>query len=68
VRLDLVKVPGKDRSLVSGYKITGKIKRSDFGMDVFSRPIGNTVSLLVYYNMEECTFEDIPQESRPQYN
>jgi polyisoprenoid-binding protein YceI len=52
VILTFVKMPGKDKRLSNGYKITGVIKRSDFGMNGFIRPIGNVVTLLVYYNIE----------------
>ena len=67
VRLDFVKVPGKDESLTNGYKVIGKIKRSDFGMNAFFRPIGNVVTLLVCYNVEICT-TDNKQRDKPRYN
>ncbi len=53
--LDLVKTAGADQNLSSGFKVTGKIKRSDFGMNAYVQPIGNTVTLLVCYNTRECT-------------
>lgn len=69
VRLDFVKVPGKDKSLTNGYKVIGKIKRSDFGMNAFVRPIGNVVTLLVCYNVEECSSGDVYQnKAKPRYN
>jgi polyisoprenoid-binding protein YceI len=61
VTLDLVKMPGENKSLTNGYKVTGQIKRSDFGMNAFIRPIGNIVTLLVCYNMEGC---DSPEAQR----
>lgn len=64
VTLMLVKMPGKDKSLTNGYKVTGQIKRSDFGMNAFIRPIGNVVTLLVCYNIEDCTSEEIKQAKR----
>lgn len=67
VRLDFVKVPGKDESLTNGYKVIGQIKRSDFGMNAFVRPIGNVVTLLVCYNVEICT-TDNKQRDKPRYN
>lgn len=69
VTLDLVKMPGKDKSLINGYKVTGQIKRSDFGMNAFIRPIGNVVTLLVCYNMEECAPEEVlPEKGQARYN
>ena len=69
VILDLVKMPGADKSLIGGYKVTGKIKRSDFGMNAFIQPIGNVVTLLVCYNVEQCTSEEARQErDKPRYN
>lgn len=68
VTLDLVKEPGEDKNLTNGYKVTGKIKRSDFGMNAFIRPIGNVVTLLVCYNMAECTSEETRQKNKARYN
>ncbi len=69
VTLDLVKMPGQDKSLINGYKVTGQIKRSDYGMNAFIRPIGNVVTLLVCYNMEECSSGDTDQnKAKPRYN
>lgn len=67
VRLDFAEVPGKDKSLTNGYKVIGQIKRSDFGMNAFIRPIGNVVTLLVCYNVEICT-TDNEQRDKPRYN
>lgn len=69
VTLDLVKMPGQDKSLINGYKVTGQIKRSDYGMNAFIRPIGNVVTLLVCYNMEECTSEKAqPAKGKGRFN
>ncbi len=69
VTLSLTKRPGLDKSLTNGYKVTGQIKRSDFGMNAFIRPIGNVVTLVVCYNMEACTPEDAqPEKDKRQYN
>jgi polyisoprenoid-binding protein YceI len=54
VKLDLVKTQGANPNLSNGYKVTGKIKRSDFGMNAYIQPISNTVTLLVCYNMQTC--------------
>lgn len=69
VTLNLVKMPGQDKGLVNGYKVTGQIKRSDYGMNAFIRPIGNVVMLLVCYNMTKCVSEDQQQETaKGRYN
>lgn len=69
VTRDLVKMPGQDKSLINGYKVTGQIKRSDYGMNAFIRPIGNVVTLLVCYNMTECVSEEPQQETgKGRYN
>ncbi len=54
VSLDLTMGPGEDENLPDGFRVTGHIKRSDFGMNAFIRPIGNVVTLLVCYNMAQC--------------
>lgn len=74
--LDFVRMPqGKwQRPLNSdvyadGFIITGKIKRSDFGMNAYIRPIGNTVTLYVCYNTEKCDDKDTQQEQiKERYN
>jgi len=40
------------------FKVTGQIKRSDFGMGTFFKPIGNVVTLLICYNMADCGGND----------
>ena len=69
VRLDIVKVSGENKSLTNGYRVIGQIKRSDFGMNAFIRPIGNVVTLLVCYNMATCGGKYTYQEnSKARYN
>lgn len=69
VTLNLVKTAGEDKSLSGGYKVTGKIKRSEFGMNAYIQPIGNTVTLLVCYNMHECKSEDSsPAKNKARFN
>jgi polyisoprenoid-binding protein YceI len=76
VTMDIFRIPdpkfkgsGKDESFAGGFKATGKIKRSDFGMNAYIRPIGNTVTLYVCYNMIECGGEDTDQKKiKPRYN
>ena len=76
VTLDLVRIPdskpqeqSKEKSFAGGFKVTGKIKRSDFGMNAYIKPIGNTVTLYVCYDMIKCAYEDTKQEKiEPQYN
>jgi polyisoprenoid-binding protein YceI len=76
VTLNLVKISdsefqksGKEKSFNGGFKVTGKIKRSDFGMNTYIRPIGNTVTLYVCYNMLKCGDEDTNQKKiKPKYN
>ena len=74
VTLDLVRIPGlnskegQEKSFAGGFKVTGKIKRSDFGMNAYIKPIGNTVTLYVCYDMIKCGDEDTNQEQiKPQY-
>lgn len=76
VTMDIVRIPdpafkgtGMDDSFAEGFKVTGKIKRSDFGMNAYIRPIGNTVTLYVCYDMIKCGGEDTNQEKiKPRYN
>lgn len=76
VTMDIVRVPdlkfkgpGKDESFAGGFKAIGKIKRSDFGMNAYIKPIGNTVTLYVCYNMVKCGGENANQEEiKPKYN
>ncbi len=68
VTLSFIKGQGADKNFADGFKVTGKIKRSDFGMNAYIKPIGNTVTLLVCYNMEECTSEEVQRDNKPQYN
>lgn len=61
--------PGKDGTFSGSFKVTGKIKRSDFGMNAYIRSIGNTVTLYVCYDMIKCGREDTNQEMiKPRYN
>ena len=69
VKFDLVKEKGEDEGLINGFKVSGKIKRSDFGMNAFMKPIGNKVTLLFCYNVAECNDDNIYQEkSKVGYN
>lgn len=63
VALDLVKGAGADKGFANGFKVTGEIKRSDFGMNAFIQPIGNVVTLLVCYNIADCR-EDDPYKNK----
>jgi len=70
VTLDFVKQAGVDHNLADGFKVTGKIKRSDFGMNAYIKPIGNTVMLLVCYNIaqSQCDDDDYQAPEMPRYN
>lgn len=76
VVLDILKVPGEKaqeassgHSFADGFMVTGKIKRSDFGMNDFTIPIGDAVTLLVCYNLEKCDASRARlQKTPPQYN
>lgn len=48
---------GNDNAFSDGFKITGKFKRSDFGMNGSSGPLGNVVDLFLCYKLEECNDE-----------
>lgn len=61
ITLDLVEIPDveahknkKDNTLANGFMVEGKIKRSDFGMNSFIRPIGDVVTLFVCYKLKKC--------------
>ena len=67
--LDLHQVPGKHNSDTVGFVVTGQIKRSDFGMDGFMIPVGDVVTLLVCYNVQDCKAPDTkPEMYKPRYN
>ena len=67
--LDLHQVAGKHNSDTVGFVVTGQIKRSDFGMDGFKVPVGDIVTLLVCYNVQDCKAPDTkPEMYKPQYN
>ncbi|NCT41573.1 MAG: polyisoprenoid-binding protein [Alphaproteobacteria bacterium] len=67
--LDLHQVAGKHNSDTVGFVVTGQIKRSDFGMDGFMIPVGDIVTLLVCYNVQDCKARDtISEVNRPLYN
>lgn len=76
VTMDIVRVPdlkfkgpGKDEGFAGGFKATGKIERSDFGMNAYIKPVGNTVTLYVCYGMIKCGGENTNQEKiKPKYN
>lgn len=76
ITLDIVRVPhtsdlqdtDKDKNFADGFKVTGKIKRSDFGMNAFIRPIGNTVTLLVCYRLPTCHGEQGTKAPEASYN
>lgn len=76
VTLNLVKImdarsqkQGKHSGFAGGFKVTGQIRRSDFGMNAYIQPIANTVTLYVCYDMIKCGGEDTNQEKiRPHYN
>ncbi len=76
VTLDLVRVPDartqtidRNSSYEDGFIITGKIKRSDFGMNALIRPISDTVTLLVCYKMEKCDNDHMSlKRTKPEYN
>ena len=59
---------GMNKNFGAGFKLIGKIKRSDFGMGTFFQPIGNKVTLLICYNMAECSTFDAYQEKDSKYN
>lgn len=76
VTLNLVRIPGaqKDNStegerFADGFRVTGKIKRSDFGMNAYLKPIGNSVTLYLCYGRIKCSGEDAyEKEQRKRYN
>ncbi len=76
VTMDIARVPGvkhkeshKEKVFSEGLIITGKIRRSDFGMNAYVRPIGNTVTLYVCYNTEQCNKQGtLQKEIKPKYN
>lgn len=68
VTLNLVQSLGKDKNFVYGFKLTGQIKRSEFGMNAFMT-IGNVVTLLVCYNVTDCAIEEAQQiNAKSRYN
>lgn len=76
VTLELIRIPdvetqktGKDNAFSDGFMVTGKIKRSDFGMNEYIVPIGNVVSLFVCYKLEKCDSTYMRRkETKYQYN
>lgn len=65
--LDLYQVAGKRNTV--GFVVTGQIKRSDFGISGFMIPVGNIVTLLVCYNVQDCKPPYTKSEMyKPQYN
>jgi polyisoprenoid-binding protein YceI len=76
VTLDFVKVSvvnapetRKDSRFSSGFAVTGKIKRSDFGLNSDILPIGDTVTLLVCYRLEKCNSSYTRRQAiKPLYN
>lgn len=76
VTMDLIRIPGiktqeigNDNDFSDGFMATGKIKRSDFGMNESSGAIGNVITLFVCYKLEECNNTYMqPKETEPQYN
>lgn len=65
--LDFVRIRGQNRHLGYGYKVTGEIRRSDFDMDGYAGVIGNTVTLLICYNMQACKYDEQDHQRR-RYN
>lgn len=61
VVLDLVEEPAENKNYANGFMVTGKIKRSDFGMNAYPMIIGNTVTLEVCYNIKECKIQNTKQ-------
>lgn len=68
VAMNLIRIPGpgfqkvaKNKNSGESFKVTGKIKRSDFGMTAYEGPIGNIVTLYICYNMLECGNEHMNQ-------
>lgn len=76
VTFDLIRIPDAktkgtedDNSFSDGFIATGKIRRSNFGMNYSSAPIGNVVTLFICYKLEECSSSLTQQkETKPQYN
>lgn len=76
VTMDIVRVPdpafqgeGREESFSGGFRVTGKIRRSDFGMNAYIKPIGNIVTLHVCYGMIKCGGEGTNQKKiKPKYN
>jgi polyisoprenoid-binding protein YceI len=61
VTMKIIRVPGvsapentREKSFSDGFLVTGEIKRSDFGMNNYIRPIGDIVTLYVCYKLEKC--------------
>lgn len=51
-------ITAHSNSFADGFLVTGKIKRSDFGMNEFIMPIGDTVTLYVCYKLKTCDGTD----------
>lgn len=76
VSLSLTRIPDvetpeeeQDKTFSDGFVATGKIKRSDFGMNDFIAPIGDVVTLFVCYKLEKCNSMYTQQEkTEPKYN
>lgn len=76
VALDIIRVPdvrargsGENNAFSDGFMVTGKIKRSDFGMNDYIVPIGDVVTLFVCYKLDKCNISYIQQkETKRRYN
>ncbi len=59
----------RDDAYTGGFIVTGEIKRSDFGMNSFIRPIGDVVTLFVCYKMKKCdNLHTQAQKTQYRYN
>lgn len=76
VTMDLIRISDPesqetdhDNDFSDGFMATGKIKRSDFGMNEPSGAIGNVITLFACYKLEQCNKTYMqPKEKEPQYN
>lgn len=67
IQLDFVRVQGQAQHTRDSFKVTGEVKRSDFHMDGYPGVVGNTVTLLICYNMQVCAF-DARGDKKSRYN
>lgn len=67
ILLDFVRVQGQGLHPGESFKVIGQVKRSDFDMNGYPGVIGNTVSLLICYNMRVCEF-DGARDGKNRYN